>query len=404
MVDSHVHSRPGQAVSATRVLPAPDAQERAHSEALAELIRRDIHDAGGHLDFARFMQLALYAPGLGYYSAGLNKFGATGDFVTAPELGALFARCLARQCVPLLQELGNADLLEVGAGSGALAADLLLELELLKQLPRAYYILELSADLRQRQAQRLAQQVPHLATRVQWLDALPSPGFRGIVVANEVLDAMPVQRFCIKNGVPQRLDVVWENGEFVWRSVPAEAALAQVLAARLDLAGVPNDYISEINLQAEAWLRSMAAMLEHGVIILVDYGYARAEYYHPQRSAGTLRCHYHHRAHDNPLVLAGLQDITSHVEFTAMAEAGTDAGLALLGYTSQAAFLAANGIAQLAETTQDPGPRRQIALLQEIKKLTLPQEMGELFKVMALGRGMATPMAGFALQDRRGRL
>ncbi len=404
MVDSHVHSNLGQAVSATRVLPVPDAQELAHSEVLAELIRREIHDAGGHLDFARFMQLALYAPGLGYYSAGLTKFGACGDFVTAPELGALFARCLAHQCVPLMQELGNADVLEVGAGSGALAADLLRELECLEQLPRTYYILELSADLRQRQAQRLAQQVPHLAARVQWLDTLPSPGFRGIVVANEVLDAMPVQRFCIKDGAFQRMDVAWENGGFVWRSVPAEVALSRVLAARLDLATVPDGYISEINLQAEAWLRSMAAVLEHGVILLVDYGYGRAEYFHSQRSAGTLLCHYRHRAHDNPLVLVGLQDITSHVEFTAMAEAATDAGLTLLGYTSQAAFLAANGITQLAETPQDPDPRRQIALMQEIKKLTLPQEMGELFKVMALGRGMATPMVEFSLQDRRGRL
>ena len=404
MVDSHVHSSLGQALSATRGLPLPGAQELAHSAALTELIRHDIHDAGGQVDFARFMQLALYAPGLGYYSAGLNKFGASGDFVTAPELGALFARCLARQCVPLMQELGNADLLEVGAGSGALAADLLRELECLGQLPRTYYILELSADLRQRQAQRLAQQVPHLVARVQWLDTLPSPDFRGIVVANEVLDAMPVQRFCIKDGVAQCLHVAWENGEFVWRAVPAEAALSRMLATRLDLAAVANGYISEINLQAEAWLRSIAAVLAHGVIILVDYGYGRTEYYHPQRSAGTLRCHYHHRAHDNPLVLAGLQDITSHVEFTAMAEAATDAGLTLLGYTSQAAFLAANGIAQLAETPQHPDPRRQIGLMQEIKKLTLPQEMGELFKVMALGRGMATPMVGFTLQDWRGRL
>lgn len=404
MVDSHAHFKLAQALSTTGALPVPGARELAHSKALSELIRRDIQEAGGHVDFARFMQLALYAPGLGYYSAGLTKFGASGDFVTAPELGALFARCLARQCAPLMQELDNADLLEVGAGSGALAADLLMELDGLGQLPRTYCILELSADLRQRQAQRLAQQVPHLAARVQWLDTLPPPGFRGIVVANEVLDAMPVQRFCIKDGVVQRLDVAWENGEFVWRPVPAQVALTQVLAARLDMVAVPDGYTSEINLQAEAWLRSMAAVLAHGVIILVDYGHGRAEYYHPQRSAGTLRCHYRHRAHDYPLVLVGLQDITSHVEFTAMAEAATDAGLTLLGYTSQAAFLAANGIAQLADTPQDPNPRRQIALMQEIKKLTLPQEMGELFKVMALSRGMATPMAGFTLQDWRGRL
>ena len=404
MVDHHVQFQLDQTLSTAQALPIPSAQERAHSEALTDLIRRDIHDAGGHIDFARFMQLALYAPGLGYYSAGLSKFGACGDFITAPELGTLFARCLARQCAPLMQELGNADVLEVGAGSGALAADLLMELECLGQLPRIYYILELSADLRQRQAQRLAQQVPHLAARAQWLDTLPAPGFRGIVVANEVLDAMPVQRFCIKDGVFQRMDVAWENDGFIWQLLPAEAALSRVLAARLDLAAIPDGYISEINLQAEAWLQSMAAVLAHGVIILVDYGYGRAEYYHPQRNTGTLRCHYRHRAHDNPLVLVGLQDITSHVEFTAIVEAATDAGLTLLGYTSQAAFLTANGIAQLADALQDPDPRRQITLMQEIKKLTLPQEMGELFKVMALGRGMTTPMVGFTLQDWRGRL
>ena len=392
------------ALTATQTLPAPDADALAHSETLRQLIQREIKAAGGHLSFARFMQLALYAPGLGYYSAGLHKFGAAGDFVTAPELGTLFARCLAQQCLPLLQELGEADLLEVGAGSGALATDLLLALESRGQLPRHYYILELSADLRQRQARQLQERAPHLAARVQWLDSLPQQPLRGIILANELLDAMPVERFRIDADGVQQLCVAWQGDEFVWHSATADAALASVVQSRLDTASLPPGYTSEINLQAEAWLRSMAGNLAAGVILLVDYGYPRAEFYHAQRTDGTLLCHYRHRAHANPLTLVGLQDITSHVEFTTLAEAGTEAGLTLLGYTSQAAFLLASGITQLAEHSAGTDARAQIALAQEIKKLTLPQEMGELFKVMAFGRGMHTPMTGFALQDRRGRL
>ena len=392
------------AVSAAQTLPAPDADAQAHSETLRQLIQREITASGGHISFARFMQLALYAPGLGYYSAGLHKFGAAGDFVTAPELGTLFARCLAQQCLPLLQELGEADLLEVGAGSGALATDLLLALEPHGQLPRHYYILELSADLRQRQARQLHERAPHLAARVQWLESLPQQPLRGIVLANELLDAMPVERFRIDAGGLQQLCVAWQGNEFVWHTTPADAALAGGIQSRIDTTSLPSGYTSEINLQAEAWLRSMAGLLEAGVILLIDYGYPRAEFYHAGRPDGTLLCHYRHRAHANPLTLVGLQDITSHVEFTALAEAGTEAGLTLLGYTSQAAFLLASGITQLAEQSAGNDARAQMALAQEIKKLTLPQEMGELFKVMAFGRGIDTPMTGFALQDRCGRL
>lgn len=393
-----------QASGASQTLPAPDADARAHSEVLSRLIRGEITAAGGLITFARFMQLALYAPGLGYYSAGLRKFGAAGDFVTAPELGDLFARCLAQQCLPLLQELGEADLLEVGAGSGALATDLLLALESHGRLPRHYYILELSADLRQRQALQLQARAPHLAARVQWLDRLPQPPWRGIVLANELLDAMPVERFRVTTAGIQQLCVATQGDEFVWRAVPADAHLAGKVRSRVEAASLPSGYTSEINLQAEGWLRSMAGILSAGAILLIDYGYPRAEYYQALRTDGTLLCHYRHRAHADPLTLVGLQDITSHVEFTALAEAGTDAGLTLLGYTSQAAFLLANGITQLAQGGAGSDPRAQLRLAQEIKKLTLPQEMGELFKVMAFGRGLQTPMAGFALQDRRGRL
>jgi SAM-dependent MidA family methyltransferase len=385
-------------------LPEPGAEARAHSEALRQLIQREITAAGGHIGFAHFMQLALYTPGLGYYSAGLHKFGVAGDFVTAPELGTLFARSLAQQCLPLLRELGEADLLEIGAGSGALATDLLLALESHGLPPRHYYILELSADLRERQARRLAERAPHLAARVRWLDTLPPQPLHGIILANELLDAMPVERFRLTPAGVQQLCVAWQGDDFVWRTVPADDALATSVQSRLDVTSLPSGYTSEINLRAEAWLRSMAGHLAAGVILLIDYGYPRAEYYHAGRADGTLLCHYRHRAHANPLTLVGLQDITSHMEFTALAEAGTEAGLELLGYTSQAAFLLASGITQLAELGAGGDARKQMALAREIKQLTLPQEMGEAFKVMAFGRDVLTNMTGFTLQDRRGRL
>ena len=402
--DSHPPFRPAlsRALAAGAGLPEPDPDARAHSEALSRRIQTEITAAGGCISFAHFMQLALYAPGLGYYSAGLHKFGAAGDFVTAPELGTLFARCLALQCLPLLQTLGEADLLEVGAGSGALAADLLLALETHGQLPRHYYILEVSADLRARQARRLRERAPHLAARVQWLETLPPQPLRGVVIANELLDALPVERFRIDaQGGVQKLCVAWQDGKFIWRAVGADADFARRVLSRVATETVPPGYTSEIHLQAEAWLRSLAGHLAAGAILLIDYGYPRTEYYHAQRTDGTLLCHYRHRAHPDPLTLVGLQDITSHVEFTALAEAGTEAGLTLLGYTSQAAFLLASGITQM---TQHDDAHAQILLAQEIKKLTLPQEMGEVFKVMAFGRDVEPGMSGFALQDRRGRL
>jgi SAM-dependent MidA family methyltransferase len=386
----------------TSSLPPPDAQEQARSDALSQRIRVEIERAGDAIDFAQFMQLALYTPGLGYYSSGRDKFGASGDFVTAPELGSLYAACVARACAPLLRRLGAADVLEVGGGSGALAAALLRQWETLDALPRHYFILEVSADLRRRQAQRLARDVPHLAGRVRWLDCLPEPGLRGVIIANEVLDAMPAQRFCVQAGTVHRCSVAWESSGFRWHVEPVDACFAATVGARVDLAALPDGYTSEINLQAEAWLRSMAEVLAAGALLLVDYGFPRAEFYHPQRTSGTLMCHYRHRAHTDPLILVGLQDITCHVDFTALAEAGSDTGLRLAGYTSQAAFLLANGITQHTPPSEDASA--QWSLAHEVKVLTLPQEMGEMFKVMAFTRGDVPPVTGFELQDRRGRL
>ncbi len=380
-------------------LPAPDADERAASAQLVASIRAEIERAGGAIDFAHFMELALYAPCLGYYSGGKPKFGASGDFVTAPELSPLFAHCLARQCREVFAPLAGADILEAGAGSGALAAELLLELERLGTLPARYCILELSAALRARQAATLRRKAPHLAARVTWLDALPR-SFRGVVLGNEVLDAMPVTRFHVGAQGVAELCVAWADARFVWRERPAGAEVC----ARVAALGVPVDYISEIGLQAEAWVRSVADVLTQGLVLLIDYGFPRAEFYHPERGRGTLMCHYRHRAHADPLILAGLQDITAHVDFTAIAEAGHAAGLTLLGYASQAAFLLSLGLTDMAAASDPEDLRAHLALAQQIRVLTLPQEMGELYKVIALGRGIDAPLTGFALQDRRGRL
>lgn len=381
-------------------LPAPSTEERAHSDRLFGVIANDITRAGGVIPFSRYMELALYAPGLGYYSAGTQKFGAQGDFVTAPECSPVFARCLARQCADILTQLDGADILEAGAGSGALAADLLLALEQADCLPETYFIMELSTELRDRQAETLRARAPHLRARVQWLDGLPERGFRGVVLGNELLDAMPVERFRMTESGARVLGVAVEAGRFVWR----EQGVDHQVTDRLHGLELPVGYTSEINFAAEAWVRTVGLAMEAGVLLLIDYGFPRHEFYHVQRDQGTLMCHYRHRAQADPLILVGLQDITAHVDFTAIAEAGTDAGLSVLGYTSQGAFLLANGIGNEIEKSDASAAGEHLALSTQVKKLTLPTEMGELFKVIALGRGIDGPLRGFSLQDRRARL
>lgn len=383
-------------------LPPLPPEAQAHSERLQALIRDEIEHAGGRIGFDRFMELALYAPGLGYYSAGSYKFGEAGDFVTAPELSALFSRCLAGQCAEVLRGIGG-DILEFGAGSGVMAADVLAELERLEVLPEHYYILELSAELRQRQQQSLAQRVPHLADRAVWLDALPEGGFRGVVLANEVLDAMPVHRFVIAHGEPRELCVVWNGQRFVLDEAAPDAALFDRLRHLQREYGLHDGYRSEINLRAGEWVHSLGGFLQQGVALLIDYGFPQREFYHPQRDEGTLMCHYRHRAHDDALILLGLQDITAHVDFTAVAEAALAAGLSVRGYTSQANFLLANGLTELLAQTEGD-TREQLALSAQVKRLTMPGEMGEMFKVMALARGWEGPLRGFALRDERARL
>lgn len=383
------------------MLPRPDPQALAHSERLTGCIRAEIQTAGGSIPFARYMSLALYAPGLGYYSAGSQKFGAAGDFVTAAEISPLFARTLARQVADVLAVLGGGDLLELGPGTGAMAADLLAELERLGTLPVTYRLLEPSPDLQERQRQTLAYRVPRLLERVQWLRALPDPPIEGVIVANEVLDALPVHCFCLAGqGLCERA-VGWDGLRFYW----VERAPAPSLAAAVAGLGLKQEgqaYCSEINLGLRPWIQALAASLSRGLVLLVDYGYPRAEYYLPERLAGTLMCHYRHRAHADPFLYPGLQDITAFVDFTAVAEAAVDAGLEVVGFTDQASFLINCGLTQLLESAGTDVER--LALAQQVKTLTLPSEMGERFKVMGLGRGLEVALRGFARADRAARL
>ncbi len=385
-------STPSQAT----VLPAPPPEARAVSERLARLIADEIAAGGGWLSFARYMELALYAPGLGYYMAGARKLGRDGDFVTAPEISRLFGRSVARQ-IEQLGRLGLDEILEIGAGSGALAADLLIELEQ-RGLPlRRYLILEVSADLRDRSRDTIAARAPHLIERVAWLNRLP-PRFAGIVLGNEVLDAMPVNVLERETHGIVELGVAAEASSFRWAARP----LAGPLAALADPACFPlPSYRTEFQLAARAFVASLAGVFERGVALFFDYGFPRHEYYHPQRARGTLMCHYRHRAHDDPFFLPGLQDITSHIDFSAIARAGQDAGLELLGYTNQAQFLVNCGITDILAETPAENATAYAPLAAQANKLLSPAEMGELFKVIAFGRGIAPGLLGFARGDRR---
>jgi SAM-dependent MidA family methyltransferase len=375
-------------------LPAPPPEALHLSEELRRLIVQEIERAGGWLSFARYMELALYAPGLGYYMAGARRLGRDGDFVTAPEISRLFGRTLARQ-LKGLSALGLTEILEIGAGSGALAADVLLELERASCVPARYLILELSPDLRDRSRDTLAARAPHLLERVAWLNRLP-PRFTGVVIGNEVLDAMPVHRFERGEGGIAELGVSMRDGAFAW------ASRATPEAARVDAGCFPGKpYRTEIQSIACAFVRSLAASLERGAVVLIDYGFPRHEYYHPQRADGTLMCHYRHRAHGDPFFLPGLQDITSHIDFSAIASAGRGAGLDLLGYTNQAQFLVNCGITDLLGETSPEDVSAYAPLAAEAQKLLSPAEMGELFKAIAFGRGVAEPLLGFAEGDRR---
>jgi SAM-dependent MidA family methyltransferase len=408
----------------SETLPAPDPAAVAHGARLLDRIQAEIAAAGGALPFHRFMELALYAPGLGYYRAGARKFGPGGDFITAPELSPLFSRCLARQCREILDALGGGAILELGAGTGVMAADLLLELQALAALPAYYAILELSGELRERQRQTLTERAPALLERVVWLEALPEPGLRGVIVGNEVLDALPVERFRITAEGPRRLAVTWTGRDLDWIESAADPTLtAAVARIERDLGRcLPEGYTSEYVPYLEDWVRAIAEPLAAGALLFVDYGYPRREYYHPHRAAGTLRCHYRHRVHDDPLLWPGLQDLTASVDFTAVADAGLAVGLAVAGYTRQNHFLFGCGLMDLlaealAPNAPSPGGEgaagadlnpansaRYLEQVRQAKLLTLPGEMGDRFQVLALARDLEMPLRGFAFRDERDRL
>lgn len=391
-------------------LPPPDEGARRHSAEVRDAVLRAVEAAGGWLSFEDYMDLVLYGPGLGYYSAGAHKLGPGGDFTTAPEISAVFSRCLARFCAPALEALGHADsvILEVGGGSGVMAAELLNELGRLDTLPGAYLLLEVSPDLRERQQTTIAERAPDHYHRVSWLERLPAPPVTGIVIANEVMDAFPVIRF-------ERLPSGWaecgvgrdETGALVDVPRPASQALAESLEAleRVLPAPLPPGYRSELNRRLGPWVSSLAGCLRQGCMLLIDYGLARHEYYHPERGTGTLICHYRHRAHEDPYLWPGLQDITAWVDFTAVAEAAEGAGWVLGGYTTQANFLMDTDLEQVVASLDSDEVSTHYRLAQEVKRLMLPSEMGERFKAMALTRGLDDPaLRGFRMRDLRGRL
>jgi len=411
--------------------PLLSAEEEAHSAAVTALIRERIRAAGGWIPFERFMELALYAPGLGYYSAGSVKLGPGGDFVTAPEISDLFSRCVARQCAQVLA--GGGEILELGAGTGRMAAVILESLAALGKLPERYAILEVSADLAQRQRERLGKLPRAIQERVVWLQRLPERPIRGVILANEVLDALPCRRFVLRDGAVRELGVGEEDGgsgsgrpgdvvepgsgrpggfvepgsgrraaALVEREAAPGEELASACAALLEelpSSPLPEGYVSEICLRVGPWIAGVAACLERGLMLLFDYGLPRAHYYHPQRTAGTLRCHFKQRVHDDPYINIGVQDITAWVDFTRVAEAAVAAGLDVAGFCTQAAFLLATGVERLVAESTDVV--EHVRLAGEARRLLLPGEMGEAFKVMALTRQLDGALEGFALQDLR---
>lgn len=386
-------------------LPAPDAEAAAHSRRLAEHIAAEIA-ANGPLPFSQFMALALYAPGLGYYSAGSRKFGAQGDFVTAPELGPAFAHALGHALERAMEPLPEWSLLEPGGGSGVLAADLLLELERRHALPQRYRLLEISAELRQRQQQTLAQRCPHLLDRVEWLDQPPTQSWTGAVIANEVIDALPAARFALREDGLYEQYIEGGPNEFRWLELPAPPLLTELVHTRLAdcLGDLPRPYRSELHPTLAPWLEAISDRLQQGLVLFVDYGYPRHEYYSPERRDGTLVCHYRHHAHDDPLILPGLQDITAFVDFTAVAEAADACALDVAGYTSQAQFLLGNDIEGYLRSTDELPFAQRLQLVDAVKKLMLPGQMGERFQVMALARGLDSERLHGFQHDLRYRL
>ena len=378
----------------------PEGSACSHSAAVTRYIRERIEDAGGVLPFDQYMDAVLYAPGLGYYATGTRKFGEGGDFITAPEMGPLFGQCLAHEVGPVLEMIDAPCVLEFGAGSGALAQSLIEALVASGQLPSRYCILEISPDLRERQRERLEPLAKSYGLTIEWLEQIPSEPLHGVILANEVVDAFAVTRFRVIEGRPWRAGVCIEGDGFAWDWIDdlAPDSVAAKIVRRYDLA---EGYTSEVCPRADAWIDTLSHCLEQGLAIVIDYGFSAGEYYLPERSQGTLRCHYQHRAHNDPLIFSGIQDITCHVDFSALADAGQAAGFDILGYTSQEAYLLSLGLLDLAAPQPEDDEKAVLARAAEVKQLILPSQMGEAFKVMALGRNLDQKLQGFDLRDRR---
>lgn len=366
-------------------LPKPSAEALVQSDALRQLICTQI-DRDGALSFAEYMHLCLYAPNLGYYTSGTQKFGQAGDFITAPEVSERFGQCLANQFADILIQLENPIILEIGAGSGRLALDVLTHLQNKNALPERYCILEVSPDLAAKQKSLLQTELPELFSKIIWLEQLPENDFNGIIFGNEVLDALPVHCFAIENNAVFERTVSHHNQQFVWHKKPADDKL-QKEVRELNLTNT--HYHSEINLSLMPWIDDLQKKLNQGVLLFIDYGFPEREFYCEQRNTGTLMCHYRHHAHPDPFVYPGLQDITAHVDFTAVAIAADTLNLSVLGYTTQADFLVHTGIVTLAEHNPT------LKTSQAVQTLTFPHEMGELFKVIALGKNIDLPLCGF---------
>ncbi len=371
------------------------------NEQLTAFIQQEIVNHHGYLSFARFMELALYTPTLGYYMRERSPFGKSGDFITAPDISPLFAQCVANQCQPILEALDGGEIVELGAGSGHFANVLLLQLEKLDCLPNRYLIIEISPALRLHQQALFKKECPHLLPLIEWLPALPSNRMKGIIFANEVIDALPVHCFQVESDCIYERCVTWKHHQFEWCLRPPTSSIllekTRQIAHDYDL---PIGYKSEIRLTVSSWIKSLADALQQGLILLMDYGYGRPEYYRPDRSLGTLMCFHQHRQHDNPFLHVGTQDMTAHVDFTSVAETALANQLQLQGYTTQAAFLLNLGLLTLASHSSLSEVQRYQDN-QAIKKLTLPSQMGEIIKAMALSKDLDLPLLGFSAYDRR---
>ena len=387
-------------------LPSPDSEAKFHSQKLSRYIKKLIDEKGGSIGFDEYMNLALYQPGLGYYSSGNQKFGAKGDFVTAPQISTLFSKCLASQCTQILEDFEDPSILEIGAGTGVMARDLLLDLEKSNSLPEKYLILEISEDLKSRQQNLLKQSIPQYIDNIIWLDSLPKKKFNGLIIANEVLDALPVKRFKKESNLFKEVKVTSINNNFHWVDTLVCDELKiflENIERKLSKTFV-EDYCSEINIGLKIWLDSVQSVMNKGVILLVDYGYSMSDYYHPEKFDGNLLCHYRHYAHNDPFFYPGLQDITASVDFTSVAEYAEEIGLNVNGYTNQTYFLFGCSLENLIPNMDLLDIKSQTKISQELRTLIMPDQMGERFKFMALTKEYNENLLGFSKMNQKNQL